>query len=133
MRATALVVGGGIAGLAVARGLLDGGWEVQVRERLSGPPDIGGALGVWPGAMAALDRLGLGEAARARAEYRATLRLRRPDGRVLLGAEGRGGHLVSRSALLDLLVRALPDGTVRWNNPVTVADLAPARPAAGTG
>lgn len=127
MRATALVVGGGIAGLAVARGLLDGGWEVEVRERLSGPPDIGGALGVWPGAMAALDRLGLGEEVRARAEYRSALRLRRPNGRVLLGAEGRGGHLVSRSALLDLLVRALPAGTVRWNTPVTVADLAPGR------
>ena len=127
MRGTALVVGGGIAGLAVARGLLDGGWEVEVREGLTGPPDIGGALGVWPGAMSALDRLGLGEEVRARAERSSVMRLRRPDGRVLFGAKGRGGHLVSRSALLDLLVAALPEGTVRWNTPVTVADLAPDR------
>lgn len=127
MRATALVVGGGIAGLAVARGLLDGGWEVEVRERLAGPPDIGGALGVWPSAMAALDRLGLGEEVRARAEYRSAMRLRRPDGRGSLGTKGRGGHLVARSILLDVLVAALPDGTVRWNTPVTVADLAPDR------
>ncbi|MBR8740286.1 FAD-dependent monooxygenase [Nocardiopsis sp. MG754419] len=128
MRGTALVVGGGIAGLAVARGLLDVGWEVEVRERLSGPPDIGGALGVWPVGMASLDRLGLGAGVRDRAEYRSGACLRRPDGRVLFGAHSRGGaHLVSRSALLDLLVAALPDDVVRWNTPVTVADLAPRR------
>ncbi|WP_460765850.1 FAD-dependent monooxygenase [Nocardiopsis nanhaiensis] len=128
MNGRALVVGGGIAGLTVARGLLHGGWEVDVRERLVGPPDIGGALGVWPSALAALDRLGLGEAVRERAEHRAEAALLRPDGRALLrtGA-GDGAHLVSRSELLRILVEGVPDGLVRWNTPVTVSDLAPGK------
>lgn len=127
MNGRALVVGGGIAGLAVARGLVRGGWEVDVRERLDGPPDIGGALGVWPGALDAFDRLGLGERVRQRAEYRSEAALLRPDGRKLLGTGGRvGGHLVSRSVLLDILVEGLPDGLVRWNTPVTADDLVPA-------
>lgn len=122
----ALVVGGGIAGLAVARGLARGGWEVDVRERLGGPPDIGGALGVWPGALGAFDRLGLGERVRERAEYRSNAALLRPDGRKLLGSGGRvGAHLVSRSALLGMLAEGLPEGLVRWNTPVTAADLLP--------
>src|SRR5690625_5425516 len=73
-----VVGGGGIAGLAVARGLVRGGRQVEVRERLSGPSDIGGALGMWPTAMAALDRLGLGQEIRARTEYRAGGVLLRP-------------------------------------------------------
>lgn len=116
-----MVVGGGMAGLAVARGLLHGGWEVEVRERLPGPSDIGGALGMWPGAMAALDELGLGERVRARSEYREVGTLLRPDGSTLLRIGGRGGmHLVSRSVLLDILLTALPEGVVRWNTPVTL-------------
>lgn len=126
MNGRALVVGGGIAGLAVARGLVRGGWEVDVRERLDGPPDIGGALAVWPGAMRAFDRLGLGERLRERAEYRSGAALLRPGGRRLIGVGGRaGGHLISRSALLDVLVDGLPDGLVRWNTPVTAAELVP--------
>lgn len=126
MNGRALVVGGGIAGLAVARGLVRGGWEVDVRESLDGPPDIGGALGVWPGALDAFDRLGLGERVRRRAEYRSDAALLRPGGRKLLGSGGRvGAHLVSRSALLGILVEGLPDGLVCWNTPVTADDLVP--------
>ncbi len=126
MNGRALVVGGGIAGLSVARGLLRGGWEVDVRERLDGPPDIGGALGVWSGALDAFDRLGLGDRVRGRAEYRSDAVLLRPDGRKLLGSGNRvGAHLVSRSALLGILVQGLPDGLVRWGTPVTAADILP--------
>lgn len=129
MNGRALVVGGGIAGLAVARGLVRGGWEVDVRERLDGPPDIGGALAVWPGAMRAFDRLGLGGRLRERAEYRSEAALLRPDGRKIVGFGGRaGGHLISRSALLALLVGGLPDGLVRWNTSVTAAELVPGEP-----
>lgn len=97
---------------------------MEVRERLAGPSDIGGALGMWPGAMAALDRLGLGERVRARSEYRSGGALLRSDGTPFLRIGGRGGgrdgaHLVSRSVLLDTLVTALPEGVVRWNTPAT--------------
>ena len=97
-----------------------GGRQVEVHERLSGPSDIGGALGMWPTAMAALDRLGLGQEIRARTEHRAGGVLLRPDGTTLLKVAARGGlHLVSRTALLDTLVTSLPEGVVRWNTPVT--------------
>ncbi|WP_017590895.1 FAD-dependent monooxygenase [Nocardiopsis ganjiahuensis] len=126
MNGRALVVGGGIAGLSVARGLVRGGWEVDVRERLDGPPDIGGALAVWPGALKAFDRLGLGERVRERAVYSTDAALLRPDGRKLLGPRGRVGvHLVSRSVLLGILVGGLADGPVRWNTSATAADILP--------
>jgi 2-polyprenyl-6-methoxyphenol hydroxylase-like FAD-dependent oxidoreductase len=126
MNGRALVVGGGIAGLAVARGLVRGGWEVDVRERLPGPPDIGGALGVWPGALEAFDRLGLGDRVRERAVYSSEAALLLPSGRKVLGSGSRvGAHLISRSALLGVLADGLPEGLVRWNTPVTAADILP--------
>ncbi|MFL1439095.1 FAD-dependent monooxygenase, partial [Nocardiopsis protaetiae] len=130
MNGRALIVGGGIAGLAAARGLLDRGWEVQVRERHGGPPDIGGALGMWPQALEALDLLGLGERVRATGSVPTSARLAAPDGRTLVRLDARAptARLVARSALLEILVGALPADTVRWNTPVTAEEL-----AAGTG
>lgn len=123
MNGNALVVGGGIAGLAVARGLLRGGWEVEVRERSAGPPRTGGALGMWPPAMAALDHLGLGDQVRTRAEERSVMRLARSDGTVMARATVEPTHFVSRSALLDVLVDGVPAHLQRWGDPVTQADL----------
>ncbi|MFE6304960.1 FAD-dependent monooxygenase [Nocardiopsis sp. NPDC057823] len=130
MNGRALIVGGGIAGLAAARGLLDRGWEVEVRERHAGPPDIGGALGMWPPALEALDRLGLGAAVRAAGSVPTAARLADPAGRTLVRLDRRApaARLVARSALLEILVGALPAGTVRWNTPVT-----PEEAAAGVG
>lgn len=126
MNRRALVVGGGIAGLAAARGLSLGGWEVEVRERLPGPPDIGGALMMWPAAMAALDRLGLGERVRERARRPAGAVIASASGRALLGvgaARTGDAHLLSRSALLGVLVEGLPGGVVRWEAPVTAEEV----------
>ncbi|OOC54995.1 MULTISPECIES: FAD-dependent monooxygenase [Nocardiopsis] len=125
MHGRALVVGGGIAGLVAARGLLRAGWEVEVRERRSSPPDIGGALGLWRGSMAALDRLGLGERVRERAERPDRGVIATPSGRTLVsaGSQRADVHLVPRSSLLAVLVEGLPEGLVRWDTPVTDADV----------
>lgn len=124
MHGRALVVGGGIAGLAVARGLVRGGWDVEVRERLGGPPDTGGALGMWPAAMAALDRLDLGEQIRERAEERFGMALMGAHGRVLADVSSRRSvHMVSRSALLTTLIGGVPADLVRWNASAEAEDI----------
>lgn len=93
MRGSAVVIGAGIAGLATARGLLGAGWSVRVLERSSGLPGAGTALGMWPEAMRALDRLGVGEQVRAASVEQRGARLLRPDGTEIahLGPGARPG------------------------------------------
>lgn len=119
MRGSAVVVGGGIAGLATARRLLACGWRVEVRERSGGLPDAGTALGMWPEAMEALDRVGVGDRVRARSVAQHGAALLRPDGTVIarLG-QRQSARLVSRPALLAALAEDLPSGVVAWHAPV---------------
>ena len=60
---TAIVAGGGIAGLAVA--LAQAGWRVTVLERAAGFGEVGAGLGLTTNGMAAAEALGLGDAVRA--------------------------------------------------------------------
>ncbi|MEU9039064.1 NAD(P)/FAD-dependent oxidoreductase [Streptomyces sp. NPDC048352] len=112
---TAVVVGAGVGGLATAIGLSRAGWSVRVLEGRTAPERYGTAFGIHPGAQAALDRLGLGDALRARALPYRRARIRRPDGRVLATlplerVERRAGRpelLVSRPHLVDALLDEL--------------------------
>ncbi|MFB7256806.1 FAD-dependent oxidoreductase [Streptomyces nojiriensis] len=112
---TAVVVGAGVGGLATAVGLRRAGWEVTVLERRTALERYGTAFGIHPTAQAALDRLGLGDAVRARAVPYRGARIRRPDGQVLAALpleriERRAGRpelLVSRPHLIDALLAAL--------------------------
>ncbi|GAA4245690.1 hypothetical protein GCM10022255_014050 [Dactylosporangium darangshiense] len=61
----AIVVGGGIGGLATARGLALRGWDVTVLERQPTLEAAGAGLSLWPNALLALDWLGLGDRVRA--------------------------------------------------------------------
>ncbi|MEV4176969.1 FAD-dependent oxidoreductase [Nonomuraea sp. NPDC049709] len=61
----AVVVGGGIGGLAAAIALHRIGWRVTVLERAAGFTEIGAGLALWPNAMRALAELGLAEQVRA--------------------------------------------------------------------
>ncbi|MFC0005333.1 FAD-dependent monooxygenase [Micromonospora siamensis] len=123
---TAAVVGGGIGGLAVAVGLRSAGWEVTVRERAAGLPEVGTGLGIWPAALRALDALGLGERVRRRGSRQADGVIRRPDGSRIATIDvarlerryGEPVHLVTRPVLLAELAAALPDGVVRFGAPV---------------
>jgi 2-polyprenyl-6-methoxyphenol hydroxylase-like FAD-dependent oxidoreductase len=65
MEARALIVGGGIAGLAVARALSARGAEVTVVERSLAWRPEGTALTLARNGLAALDRIGVGDAVRA--------------------------------------------------------------------
>ncbi|MGW6983219.1 FAD-dependent oxidoreductase [Streptomyces sp. NPDC054932] len=110
-----MVVGAGVGGLATAIGLRRAGWEVTVLERRTGPERYGTAFGIHPTAQSALDRLGLGDALRARAVPYREARIRRPDGKVLAALpleriERRAGRpelLISRPHLIDALITGL--------------------------
>ncbi|CCH35390.1 FAD-dependent monooxygenase [Actinosynnema sp. NPDC047251] len=109
----AAVIGGGIGGLTAAIGLRRIGWEVTVFERADGLPTTGTGLGIWRDALAALDRIGLGDTVRRAGRPQPDGYLRKPDG-TRIGALRADVHLVTRPALLAALAAALPAGTVRY-------------------
>lgn len=115
MTGTAVVVGAGVGGLATAIGLRRAGWRVSVLERRTEPERYGTAFGIHPTAQAALDRLGVGEAFRARAVPYRGARIRTPEGAVLASLpleriERRAGRpelLICRPYLIDALMAEL--------------------------
>ncbi|QUH01544.1 FAD-dependent monooxygenase [Saccharopolyspora erythraea] len=124
MTRRAIIVGGGVGGLASAVALHREGWEVEVHERaprISGP---GNALTLWADAQEALDELGIGDAVRARSPLHEHFELRRPDGRVVtsvdVGGEGEGPspRVLTRSSLMRLLLDELPAGAVHTDSDI---------------
>ena len=128
MAGSAVVVGAGVAGLATAIGLRRAGWRVRVVERRATLERYGAAFAIHPSAQAALGRLGVGAAFRARAVPYREGRIRTPDGKVLASLpleriERRAGRpelLISRPYLLDALVAAL-DGPIAFGQEATDA------------
>uniref|UniRef100_A0AAU2JIQ7 FAD-dependent monooxygenase n=1 Tax=Streptomyces sp. NBC_00049 TaxID=2903617 RepID=A0AAU2JIQ7_9ACTN len=112
---SAVVVGAGVGGLATAIGLRRAGWTVTVLERRTTLERYGTAFGIHPTAQAALDRLGLGDALRARGVPYRNARIRRPDGKVLAALPlerierkaGRPELLISRPYLIGALLAEL--------------------------
>lgn len=71
----AIIVGGGIGGLAAALGLMQKGVPAIVLERAAEFGEIGAGIQLGPNAFHAFDYLGVGDAARAAAVYVDKLRL----------------------------------------------------------
>jgi len=118
----AVIAGGGIGGLAAAVALHQRGFEVLVLERRAEPAG-GVALSLWPNALRALDRLGVGDRLRGHGALAGASGVRRPDGRWLarsnLGSAitARYGDplvLVRRSTLVESLLGQLPESAVRY-------------------
>ncbi|WP_188191851.1 FAD-dependent oxidoreductase [Nonomuraea sp. SYSU D8015] len=110
----AIVVGAGVAGLALARGLIDAGHEAEVYEEAPELRTAGGSVTLWPGSTAILDEL---KADRGRVGRRLeTMESWTSDGRRLVtvdltAAERRYGHPtvhVARSELVELLAEGVP-------------------------
>lgn len=127
----AVVVGGGIAGLAVASGLQRAGWEIQVLERSSDPQPAKAGLSIFGNGFQALDELGLGDAVRAiSADHPPFTKsgLRRPDGKYLVTfapEASRQLRAVDRGELHDALLSTLEPGTVQWGRRVdTLGEIA---------
>ncbi|MET7654265.1 MULTISPECIES: FAD-dependent monooxygenase [unclassified Streptomyces] len=127
---SAVVVGGGIGGLAAAIGLRRIGWDVTVLERAPAFADVGAGISMHANGMRALDALGVGEAIRAAVRPLYTGGTRTPDGRVLSRMDGAalerrlGSPVVGvlRADLHRVLREALPAGWVRTGVEVNSID-----------
>ncbi|TJZ54190.1 FAD-dependent oxidoreductase [Streptomyces piniterrae] len=116
MGGSAVVVGGGIGGLAAAIGLRLIGWEVTVVERAPVLADAGAGISLHANGVRALDVLGVGEAVRAAARPQYTGGTRVPGGGWLARMDGTtlerelGTPIVGipRAVLHRLLRAALP-------------------------
>lgn len=107
---TAAIIGGGIGGLATAALLTQQGWEVDVFERAASLPTTGTALGMWPEAMAVLERVGAADAVRAIGIDQRIAEIRSADGH-RLGPEvqAKGATvIISRPRLLEALAACAP-------------------------
>ena len=101
--APVLVVGGGIGGMAAALALGQQGFDVEVFEQSAEIGEIGAGLQLGPNGFAAMDALGVGERARARAVF--------TDELVMMDAID-GGEVAR--------IPVGPDFRRRFNNPYAV-------------
>lgn len=125
MARRAIVVGGGIGGLASAIALTRAGWDVDVFERKDSFTEIGAGLTLWPNALAALDTLGAGAEARAEAVSGYEGGAMTKEGRWLmrLNSEDVGKHygqivILARPHLLSLLLAQVPESSLHPSTPV---------------
>jgi len=117
---SAVVVGGGIGGLAAAVALRQRGWDVTVLERSSTPTEIGAGLTLMANGQRALRELGLADAVSATAvpqggggiRDRSGRWLARVDGADLARAVGTSVVGIHREHLHRVLREALPAGVL---------------------
>ncbi|WFE29337.1 NAD(P)/FAD-dependent oxidoreductase [Solwaraspora sp. WMMD791] len=136
---TAVVVGAGVGGLAVAGALARSGWRVTLLERQDRIRSAGTALVLWPNGIRALQALGLGGGLDAIATGLAYHGVRRPDGQWLVQPRPQAGErvpvVVHQEDLHDALIAGLGE-QVEIRTGVAVRGLRPAstdRPAVTTG
>ena len=121
----AVVVGAGIAGLALASGLQRAGWDTVVLERSTDSQPARAGLSIFGNGFRALDALGLGPAVRAIcADTPPFTRsgIRKPNGQfVVTFAPPAYADLraVDRTELHATLLATLAAGTVQWGRRVT--------------
>ena len=125
MTRRAIVIGGGIGGLAAAIALDHAGWQVDVFERQDRFAEIGASLTLWPNALAALDALGVGAEVRAAALTGFDGGFMTTAGRWLTRLntdelKERYGEVVvlARPDLLSLLLSAVPERALHPSTPV---------------
>ncbi|WP_326946476.1 FAD-dependent monooxygenase [Amycolatopsis sp. NBC_01307] len=119
----AVVVGGGIGGLAAAVGLCRVGWDVTVLEKAPEITGVGAGISLWPNAQRCLDVLGV----QAPLQEQRDGGLRDKRGRRITGwdaaafTKNHGLPLaaIHRRDLIDALARALPRETIETGTEVT--------------
>ena len=115
---SAVVVGAGVGGLAVAGALARTGWHVTLLERGDRLRGDSAALVIWPNGVRALRALGLGEGLGAIASPAPSRGIRRPNGQWLVQPDAPlvdeddgpdSSLVVHREDLHDALVAGLGD------------------------
>ena len=109
-----LVVGAGVGGISIARGLLRDGHDVTVFERRPDMQAAGGAVTIWSNGATVLEQLGVDMEGAGQAL--STLRVATPTGRPVATidltaiADGLGApvRMVPRRVLLDRLLEGFP-------------------------
>ncbi|MEU6234463.1 FAD-dependent monooxygenase, partial [Kitasatospora sp. NPDC047058] len=127
---SAMVVGGGIGGLAAAIGLRLAGWDVTVVERAPVLDDAGAGISLAANGLRALAALGVGDAVEAASRRQYTGGTRTPDGRRLARMDGAalerelGAPIIGipRATLHRILRTALPAGSLVIGAEVTAVD-----------
>ncbi|MEU8975135.1 FAD-dependent monooxygenase [Streptomyces monashensis] len=116
---SAIVVGGGIGGLAAGVALTRIGWQVKVLERAAAFGEVGAGLSLWPNGVRALDALGVGDQVREHALVETRAGIRNMSGRWLSRTDTqelarRFGPVVTmhRARLSGILRGALPPGAL---------------------
>ncbi|AUX69732.1 hypothetical protein CHX26_09675 [Porphyrobacter sp. HT-58-2] len=128
----AIIVGGGIAGLASGIAFANAGWDVTVLERAPRIEPMGAALSLWPNACAAIARLGiLGAVAAAAAPIRQMLLATKDGATILSRPLPDTALLATRTALQNALLVALGPDRLRLG--CEVAALAPGRVTLANG
>ena len=116
---SAIVVGGGIGGLATAVALVGHGWRVRVLERAEAFGEVGAGISLWPNALRALDVLGVGATVRRLGGPELTGGIRHRSGRWLAHTDSEAitrqfgaVTILHRADLLHALVEALPSSSL---------------------
>ena len=124
MALRAVVVGGGIGGMAAAVALDRAGIDVQVYEQARELTEVGAGVSLAPNGLRMLDRLGVGEGIRRLGARHVSTQLRLADGRPArhephqFAQPGRNVG-IHRADLLALLAEELLPGTVRTGHRCT--------------
>jgi 2-polyprenyl-6-methoxyphenol hydroxylase-like FAD-dependent oxidoreductase len=128
----AIVVGGGIGGLAAAIALSGRGWRVQVFERAAEFAEVGAGISLWANALRALDAIadGISERVRALGDEELNGGIRHRTGRWLSRVDAgevarRNGPVIMlhRADLLRALLDRVPPDALRPGVEVTGVDL----------
>ncbi len=117
-----LVIGAGVGGISIARGLLRDGHDVTVFEKRPDMRPGGGAVTIWSNGSTVLEQLGVDmDGAR---QLLSTVRIATSTGRRLVNidvttiVERLGGpvRMVPRRVLLDRLLEGFPAERIRCNS-----------------
>lgn len=113
-----VVIGGGIGGLAVARGMALRGADVTVLEQAEAIREVGAGLQISPNGFCVLEALGLGAGLRARAVQGKAVSLRDYGGAEVLRLDltrlpNQNYFFVHRADLIDLLAEGAREAGVK--------------------